>query len=296
MTKRIVFGAALALVIVGLMAPNASAVCPGSKGVSTYNGATGAFSYWHTSLTGPGTTLVAKVWQPGGADVTGTCNTTANNTNHSILYFGATVGDIGLSYDLSDACVQPQSACATGQVAVMATVQKGGLSEFLTTQAPETPGGNVTFDFSTFGNHAMVGIPRPRITGSSRTGSTVNANVTIDAANTGAYEGTGPLVTGYNILSKLSGSDPGRSAASYDAGPNVAASGGVQATTVVPVNCTGGSPSLSRQWVVTQLVTANGPSPTVSQATQVSCDPSLADPKFKIVPKPKFDANSKAKH
>jgi hypothetical protein len=129
MTKRIVFGAALALVTVGLMAPNASAVCPGSKSVSTYNAGTAAFSYWHTTLTTSGTAgaaLVAKIWQPGGADVTGTCNTRAGaDGNHGILYFGTNPGDIGLSIDLSDACVQPQAACAAGQLAILATVTKG---------------------------------------------------------------------------------------------------------------------------------------------------------------------------
>jgi hypothetical protein len=296
MAKRIVFGAALALVIVGLIAPSASASCPNSKSVSTYNPVTGAFNYWHTTLTGPGTTLVAKIWQPGGPDVTGTCNTTAGNASNSILYFAVTPGDIGLNINISDACVGGTSAtCATGQIAVMGTVTKGGQTEFLTTQAPETPGGGVTFDFSTFGNHPFVPMPRPRITSSTKVGTTVNANVTVDAASGGAYEGTAGLITGYNILSKLSGTDPGRNASAYDAGPQLTASSGGAASAPVSVDCTGGSPSLSRRWVVTQLVTPNGPSPTVSAPTQVSCDGSLAEPpggKYKIV-KPKVAPNSK---
>ena len=48
---------------------------------------------------------------------------------------------------------------------------------------------------------------------------------------------------------------------------------------------------------MTQLVTTDGPSATVSEATQVACGSSLADPgKYKIIPKPKDVPNSKAKH
>lgn len=300
MTKKIVFGAALALVIVGLMAPNASAICGNSKSVSTYNPLTYAFTYWQTSLQGPGTTLAAKIWQPGGADVTGTCNTRNNaNGDRGILYFGATPGDIGLSVNLADACVGGTAAtCANGQLAVMATVSKGGITQFLTTQAPETPAGNITFDFSEFTSppHVMQPIPRPVITASSRSGSIVTASVNISAVNAASYEGTAGLITGYNILSKLANTDPGRNASAYDSGPTIAASGGGPGSASVPVDCTGGSPASGRRWVVTQLLTANGPSPTVSEAVQVSCDGSLADPKYKIVPKPKMAPNSKSKN
>jgi hypothetical protein len=298
MIKKIAFGTVFALVFAGLMAPSASAICANSTSVSTYNPITGAFSYWHTTLTGAGTTLVAKIWQPGGPDVTGTCNTrNSPDGNAGILYFGLTAGDIGLSVNLADACVGGTTAtCPVGQLAVLATVNKGGVSEFLTTQAPDSNGGAITFDFSTFGNHPMVAVPRPRITSSSKAGSTVNTTITVDPVSSGAYEGTAGLITGYNILSKLANADPGRLASSYDTGPTIAASGGISGTGPVPVDCTGGSATLSRRFVVTQIVTAGGPSPTVGPATQVSCDSSLATPpNYKIVPKPKVELNSKSK-
>ena len=43
MTKKIAFTVALALVLVGIAAPSASAVCNPPKFASTYNGTTGAF-------------------------------------------------------------------------------------------------------------------------------------------------------------------------------------------------------------------------------------------------------------
>jgi hypothetical protein len=301
MTKKIVFGVALTLVVVGLMAPSASAVCGNSKSVSTYNGLTGGYAYWKTTLFGPGTTLVGKMWQPGvtPVEVTGTCNQRDGSTpdgNRGILYFGITPGDIGLSVNLADACVQPQAACANGQLAVMAQVSKGGVTEFLTTQAPETPGGNITYDFSTFGDHPLVAIPRPRITGSSKAGTVVTANITVDPTAAGAYEGSASLILGYNILSKLAGSDPGRLASAYDPTPVLlTAPNGGSGSASVPVDCAGGSASLSRRFVVTQIVTQSGPAQTVSAPVQVSCDSSLADPKYKMVPKPKVVPNSKAK-
>jgi len=301
MTKRIVFGAALALVVVGLMAPNASAICGNSKSVSTYNPSTFAYSYWHTTLSGPGTTLVAKIWQPGGPDVTGTCNTRNNaNGDRGILYFSlAGPQEIGLSVNLADGCVGGTAAtCANGQLAVMATVNQGGKTEFLTTQAAETPAGGTVFDFSTFGNHPLVAIPRPRVLNQSKAGNIYTANVALDAANAGAYEGTSGLITGYNILSKLSDTDPGRLATAYDTpqGPTINSSGGAGvASAPLTVDCTG-TAAQGRRWIVTQLVTANGPSPTVSEATQFACGGSLAEPpggKYKIVPKPKVAPNSK---
>jgi hypothetical protein len=299
MTKKIVFGAAFVFAIVALLAPGASASCPNSTSVSTYNPVTGAFSYWHTTLTGPGTTLVAKIWQtPSGPDVTGGCNTrNSADGNQGILYFGITPGDIGLAVNLADACVGGTTAtCPTSNLAVLATVNKGNKSEFLTTQAPLTDN-TPTFDFSTFGNHPMVTVPRPRITGSSKVGSIVTANVTADPVAPGAYEGTAGLITGYNILSKLASSDPGRNASAYDAVPQLlASSNGGPGSGSVSVDCTGGNTTLSRRFVVTQIVTSGGPSPTVSEPVLVSCDSSLAEPpggKYKIVPKKNVAPNSK---
>jgi hypothetical protein len=300
MTKKTVFAAALALVIVGLVAPSASAVCPVGKAVATYNSGTGAFTYWHTTLTDPGATLVAKFWQPGGADSTGTCN-----TQPGVLYFTpdfASSGNIGISINLADACAV---GCAVGQLAFMATANGSDpadplhrkQTQFLLSQAPETPG-TVSYDFSTFTTppHNMAAIPRPRITSSSKAGTIVTAGVTVDAVAAGAFEGTAGLITGYNILSKLANADPGRNASAYDTGPTLASSNGGAASSSVQVDCTGGSPALARRFVVTQLLTPAGPSPTVSEATVVSCDGSLAEPpggKYKIVPKPKVAPNSK---
>jgi hypothetical protein len=298
MIKKIVFGAALALVIVGLMAPSASANCAVSKSVSTYNTASGAYTYWHSTLTAPGATLVAKLWQPVTpfTDVTGSCN-----TDPGILYFTphfATDGAIGMSINLSNACVTG-AACANGSLAVMATINGSKPAtpnkketEFLVSQANETPGGGLTFDFSAKGGDAGT-LPRPRITNSTPGHSGGPAQVTLDAASGPLYDGSAGAVTGFNILSAAGNADPGRLATAYSAPLNVASTGGGPTTTSYNVVCQAG---LTRSFIVTQLVTNGGGSPTVSEATQVSCDSSLAEPpggKYKIVPKPKAAPNSK---
>lgn len=282
MTKKIVFGAALALVIVGIAAPSASANCAGSKSVSTYNPSTTAFSYWKTTLTPtPGSdTLLAMAWQPGGADVTGTCN-----VSPGILYFGVTSGDIGINYNLADACVTPAANCASGLLAVYASVYSSGVTgatQFLMTQAPETPAGAITYDYSTFGDHPMITLPRPTVTSSGPQGATVPLTLAVTATTAGLYEGTGPLVTGYNIRAFQGGADPGRLASAYPTLlTTLPASGGIAAAGATSVSCG----SLADWYLVTQLVTTNGPAPDVSASTRVVCNPSLADPKYKVVPK-----------
>jgi hypothetical protein len=286
-------------VVVGLAAPSASANCQSSKSVSTYNSGLGQFTYWYHTLEPP-YTLVAKMWQPGGADVTGTCNTRNNpDGNAGILYFAGASHAVGLNVNLSDGCVQPTAACANGQLAIMATVTGTGndpiegnvgkpATQFLMSQAPEGPGTAViTFDFSGFSSptHQMVPIPRAKVTTSSRVGGNVNVTVGVDVTEIGVgpyYEGTAGLATGYNILSAQSALEPGRDASAYTLRSTITAPGGAPGSSSTTVDCT--NPNID-QWVVTQLVTPGGPSPTVSQPTRVNCNPALADPKFKIVPK-----------
>jgi hypothetical protein len=285
MTKRIVFGAALVLAIVAIAAPSVSANCQVSKSVSTYDPDTGLFPYWHSSLGGPGTTLVAKAWQPGGADVSGSCNTrNSPDGNAGILYFASSDpglgSDIGVNYDLSDACVQPAAACANGLLALMATVTQGNKTEFVVSQAVESPAG-ITFNFSSFGAKSMVPMGRPKVTASSRVSGNVNVTAGVDSTATAWQEGTSGQATGYNILVAAAAADPGRNAPAYGPLATIAATGGNPGSTSTTVVCS----TLVDRWIVTQLVTANGPSPTVSEATRIACDPALADPKFKIVPK-----------
>ncbi len=267
MTKKIIAVAALALMVAVVAAPNASASCNPPKYISTYNGS--AYCYWHTGLdtTNPAAGLVTKMWA-GAVDVTGTCN---------FLYFGTNAGDVGLNGDFGQSCL-PGAACPAGNVSVLAAVTLGGKTDFLVTQAPETPAGARNYDFSNTA-HPMVPLGRPRVTSSSRAATNVNLNLAIDAISAGLYDGTASQVTGYNVLSAASASDPGRAASAYTLASAAAGGvGGAAATAVASVDCS--NTALSR-WVVVQAVTAAGPLPVVGEATQVNCNPSLADPKYR---------------
>jgi len=275
MTKKIVFGVALALVIVGIAAPSASAACNPPKAAATYNTLTGGYSYWHSPLAAlSGAALVGKMWS-GTVDFTGTCN----DGTQQFLYFGATPGDVGLNISLGEACVP---GCPSGSLSVMATVSTPTGTEFLTTQATETPAGGLNFDYSNT-SHPMVPLPRPRVTSSTRVAPNVNLGIAVDATAGGYYEGTASQITGYNILSAASVADPGRLASAYSLRQNIPAPGGTAGTApLVSVDC---SDITKDQWVVTQIVTLGGASPSVSAATRVKCNQALADPKYKIVPK-----------
>jgi len=276
MTKKIVFGAAIALVIVGIASTPASALCNPPKSLSTYNSGTGAYVFFDSGFPNAGTTLVGNVWS-GAVNHTGTCNVDA-----PFVYFGAGDGQVGLNFNLGASCV---NGCPSGSVSVQITAINGGASHTMTTQTLESVGPSaVNFDFSTTPAHVLGNYPRQHVTTSSRVGSSVNVAVSIDAASDSAFDGSASQITGYNVLSAQGATDPGRLAAAYGAVPltTIPAPGGIAATGNAAVNCT---VTANDQWVVTQLVTTGGPSNTVSAATRVKCDPALANPKYNIIPK-----------
>lgn len=278
MTKKIVFAVALALVIVGIAAPNASAACNPPKFASTYNAVTGAFVYFRTTLPTAGASVAGDMWS-GVTNATGTCNP---------FYFGVAPGDIGLSISLGDACV-PSGVCPAGTLSVMATVTSGTDSQqFVATATTETPSGGVNFDFSTqtgpLAGLGMVAAPQHVVTSSSRSGSNVNLSLSFPDISGGLRNGTAAQITGYNVCSAQTAANPGHASGSFGGCTFVAAPGGIATTASKVVDCTLTSPD---RWVVTQVVTAAGPSSRVSRATRVNCNPNLADPKYKVVPKGK---------
>jgi hypothetical protein len=260
--KSTIRSAVLVLAAAGFAASPASAVCNPPKSVSTYNFLTGSYSYWHTSLPSPGITLVASIWS-GTSDHTGTCN-----VSPGILYFGANPGDIGINLSLGDACVV---GCPTGSLAIQATAFRGNRIETLLSKATETPGGGVNFDFSETGSHVLGLYPRIRVTASTQVGpNAYNINFTIDPPT--AFEGAGSEVTAFNVLTADAPTDPGRLPSAYTLAATFPSTGGggVSGSVVVQCNLNG--------YAVAQIVTAGGPSATVSETIRV-CENRLADPK-----------------
>ena len=275
MTKKIVFGVALALVIVGISAPSASAACNPPKFASTYNSVTGGFAYWHTTIVGG--TLHSRMWS-GAVDYTGTCDGGAGSANGNVIYFGIDPQNVGFNASLGDGCVP---GCPTASLSVKASVTSGDGSsqEFVASAAPETPAGGVNFDFSDKA-HNMVSTPRPRVgTNNGRVGSTVVMSTLAEPLG-GYFDGTAAQVVSCNYRQASSLTDPGRQASLYPTLLATApASSGSCASANLVVDC---SNIANDAWVVIQTVTAAGADAVVGPATRVKCNPALAQPKVKV--------------
>lgn len=278
MTKKIVLGMAAVALAGAVMAPSANAACSSIRSASTYSN-TGT-SYWH-SVSNDGT-LVGQGWQLGSAGAWSTGGGAVVCEN--FLYFSS--GGINLNLDLASC----GSGCPAsgGTIAILAQHQPAGTAKthFLVATVSETFATSVNFDYGGQGDHNLIEVPRPRVVSSSRAGSLVNVSVQIPSIAGGLYgPNAASAVTGYNILSASSATNPGRNAAAYSLRTSVAAPGGVAGTSgVVGVDCT---TATSDQWVVTQLTFEGGAvlSSAVSEPTRVNCNPALADPKYKIIPK-----------
>jgi hypothetical protein len=273
MNKKTVLGVAVVALAALVMVPSASASCIPAQNASTSDPAAGVYAYWHPA-SGNGV-LVGQTWQLGapGNWSTGNCV--------DFLYFSGS--DVNLNLNLGgcgNGCPAPLST-----LAVLAQNKTAVGTDFLVATVVQTPTRNNFFDYSTQGDHAMVPMPRPRVTSSARAGSTVNLNVQVPAVSDGFYgPNAASAITGYNILSAASATNPGRDAAAYTLRSSIPAAGGGAGTGAVTVDCTN---TAQDQWVVTQLVFEGGQvsSSAVSEATRVNCNPALADPKYKIVPK-----------
>lgn len=275
MIKRIVFGAALALAIVGISAPDASAFCNPPKFVASFNSVSGEYTYWQVNDNTNSAALATKFIN-NNQDVGGTCQ---------FLYWAVSPGQVGLSGDFGQACALG-TPCPSGTLSL---IGQAGDSFFGATITEGT--GALGYDFAPVGGPGHVketgSAPRPRVTSSSRSGSSVIVSIGIDAvsSNPGFDAATAATITGYNILSAAATTDPGRSAVAYQPLANAPASGGGPGSVAsASVDCT--NTALDR-WVVTQIVTTGGPFHSVSAATQIKCNPALADPKYKKVPAPK---------
>jgi len=294
MTKKIVFGAALALLVVSFVATDASAFCNPPKFVSSYNSVTGAFTYWVTTDTAQAGPLSMKA-TVGAVEVGKGCQ---------FIYFGTTPGQVGLSGDFG-ACgfvdwpgtTTPQP-CPNGPLTI---IGHDGGDTFGATVPDLSASQALNFDFSTVGGSPNGGTvngvhtPRPRVTSSSRSGTGVVLALTLDTvAGAGIDATTLATITGYNVLSASSTGDPGRLASSYAPVAPIAISAsapsGVAATAGGTVDC---SVIAKDQWIVTQIVTTAGPLPGVSDATRIRCNAAIANPSYKMVKKPVVTSTDK---
>jgi hypothetical protein len=275
MIKKIVFGAVIVALVAFVAVPSASAACIPGKSAVTFGAS--ATAYWlAASSVG---TPVFQAWQlgnPGGFSSTG-CPDGA-------LFQDGPPGGMSLNFDLGSCgagCPGPLNA---NTLAVLGMNKTPGGTEFLLDTAVENAAALANYDYGAQGNHTMIPIPRPKVLSSARVGSNVNLSVGIDSISAGLFgPNAGTAVTGFNILTASSATNPGTDASAYTLRSTIPSPGGAAATQGVSLDCT----NTADQWIVTQIQFESGTvlSKAVSAPTRVHCDQALADPKFKVVPK-----------
>lgn len=255
--EKTVFGLVLAFLIAAIATTHVSAACIPAKSASTYNVGTQQLAYWHTTIPGTSATLVNKIWS-GGSDYTGTCNG---------LYFGVPPGSVGLALTLGD-CTPTGLGCPGGHLIVQAIViGVGGTPQqmLVTRVLEEFPPG--FFDFSAT-SHDMCNVPCPVMTELIPNGTARIVTLSIGSVTACAFDGSAGSLTGWNIVSKASATNPGVFAAPYGVRSFLPAPGGGATIGSAALDCS--DPALD-QWVTMQLMTSAGGGPTVCPAIRVDC-------------------------
>jgi hypothetical protein len=286
MTKKIVFGVAIVAVAALVMAPSASASCPGSRTANTYSSS--GTAYWHLPAGDVPGTLVGQAWQLGSP---GTFNSMGGPIPcQGILYFSGP-GNVNLGANFGECGFGCPTTGSTLAVAATHT-QPNGASAVLIATVVERTGTTSNFDYGDQGDHNLVRLPAPKINGSGpRAGNILPITVSVPTfltAGNGLYgPNAGTAISGYKVVAALSTGEPSRDAAVYNAtvtGGTLAAPGGAPVTnTSVQLDC-GSTPGVDG-WVALQIQFENGgvAQSAVSKPMRVHCQGALADPKYKPI-------------
>jgi hypothetical protein len=177
--------------------------------------------------------------------------------------------------------------CPVGAMTVMVEDNKNG--GFITMSANEKPGNK---NFLWIGQDwTAASIPRPRVTGSGRSGTDVIVDVMVDDASGGSYDpdaNGGGQITGVPIFQAVNPTSNDIAAGGWSS-IGVAPNGGSVAGLAVDCSDTANNTSIAAG------VEIEGEAPTtVGPATIIECDPNLADPgKFKLIERPSKPGNGK---
>lgn len=271
----------VAALVIAIATP-VSANCIPGKTAGTNNSVDYVYAYW----VAPGGSTVAgaikgKFWQLGNAAIN-------NGALQNFVYYFPGAPGLSMYADMGAAEV---AGCPGGTLVTVAetTSTDGSNALFLVDTILEQPADRLNFPYYQQGNHNMVPIPRPRVTSSSRAGSTVNVQFAVDGVMPGAYgPSAAAAIVGLQLVSGSGTADPGRGGA-FATLQTLPATGG---TFSQAIDCTNTG---ADQFLGVKVLFADG---IVSQyagaTTRINCNPSLADPKYKIVPKkgaPKTNLN-----
>lgn len=295
MNRRIltVLGIAGALVLAGAVT-DASAACNPTKDFKLAFGAGGDYFMnfpADADTAVPGSVLKGRLWQPGnrGAANEGAACPEATyllgGGTQQMTIFGQSGGDI-LGTGPCD-----NTGCPAGAMIILiqTTSTDGSKAYYAVGKVNETVG---EFDFGRGGTDwEVVEVPRPRVTQSSRAGSTVTLNLSFDPPAGAHGEADGfarsSILTGYQVVRFEGSADPGRA---FGAWTNLGA--------VIPVTeggatlgglgavCGGTTDDV---FIAMRPVYDGGQfsGDYVGASTRVECDPAVADPRFKMIDRSK---------
>lgn len=293
----------IAIAIVGVMAlgasvTNVNAACPLAKGFQLGFGACADCAFVFPADANKqiqGGVLKGRWWQSGartshneGAGTATPCNEITymvdDGTGGALTVFGFMNGDWGQGLCEGVGC--PSSDLI---LLIQTLSNDGSKSYYAVGKAP----GADAWDFGTppAGSWNVVETPRPRVTSSSRGGSTVTIGAQFDAPAGARGEAGGyaaeSILTGYQIVSFEGTGDPGRAANLWtNLGAVLPVSASGASVGGVAVTCSG---TANDVFVATRPVFDNGQysGDYVSASTRIECDPTLADPRFKNIDKSK---------
>lgn len=294
MNRRIltILGIAGVLVLAGAVT-NASAACNPTKDFKLAFGSADhnmVFPAGTNSVIGGGV-LKGRWWQAGNrgaANESGNCPEQTYLLDQGgglITVFGQSGGDVlGTGACLNFGCP------AGAMVLLVQTLSTDGTRAYYAVGKVNEIGGE--FDFGR-GNvdWPVVEIPRPRVTSSSRGGSTVTLNLSFDPPAGAHGEADGfarsSILTGYQVVRFEGSADPGRDSASWQ---NIGA--------VIPVTETGATlggfgavcgGTTDDVFIAMRPIFDGGQQAAdyVGASTRIECNPASADPRFKMIDRTK---------
>jgi len=284
----------VAALVIAVVTP-VSANCLPAKTATTF---TTGLAYWDlpAGAVVNEASLRGQFWQKGNraGGNEGTCTPQTCGVGGPWIYF--LDGRLNMNLNLGDANV---AGCPVGilQTTVQVDSADGKHTYNIAGTVNEAPAGSgqaVDFAYGLLGDQLLAAIPKPTILSSSRAGSVLTLHMGIPDASGGAFgPGASTAIAGYRLVSGngTGANDPGRTAAAYTLLQQTA---GPVADITQAIDCTGVLLP-NEKFVGVQIVYSDGVISPTSSTYRVGCDPTLADPKFKIVPK-KNVVNSKAKH
>jgi hypothetical protein len=292
--------AAVAVAVIAL-APAASANCGVAKGFGQFSAPNYSYTFMPTTSNNTSTTIIGKFWEVGSSSTdssgagcddsywfrpcpaTYSCGGNPTGKTRYILGFmgGAGCNVVGC----------PGGGDLNTLIQDTAT---DGKTFFALARVSEINGPLIAYDYTRVGaNITLVQMARPTVTSSSRAGTTINLNMTLNPVQTGFYGLSGQTaqgpgnISGYRLYTFTGTADPGRARGSYvqDATQRPYTGAAVTVTNF-PVNC---SNTAQDVFVALGLEFDGGAvqSDYVSQSFRVECDPTIADPKnFRTLDKP----------